>query len=122
MVHRLSLSLNSKRRIRTCRFQNYLFHLIYNRPLRAGRQIVFECFNAGRRSLRKCFDAPVSTVAHVPYYLMSRCRALCKETITDALHLTSYKELSRHALHVRPVLAALKELAVFSSLEGKRLF
>jgi hypothetical protein len=61
---------------------------------------VFECFDTGRRSFGKRFDASVRTVAHVANYLMPRRCSLCKETVTDALNLTSYEKLSRHTLHV----------------------
>ena len=59
-------------------------------PLRSSREIVFESFNAARRSFRKRFNASVRTIAHVADNLMSRCRALSKETIPDALNLASY--------------------------------
>src|ERR1700752_193355 len=121
MVHRVWLSLNSKCRVGTCRLQNNLFHLIYHRPLRSSCKIVFECFDADRRSFGKCFNASIRTVANVAHYLVPGGRTLRKETIPDALHLTSYEKLSRHALHVRPLLLALKKLARFSLLEGECL-
>src|SRR6185295_19846174 len=122
MIHRLSLSLNPKRRIRTRRLQHQLFHLINHSPLRSSHEIVFECFNTGRRSFGKRFNASVRTVPHVANYLMPRCCSLCEETITDALNLASYEKLSRHTLHVRPFLLAPEKLAVFSSLERESLF
>src|ERR1044072_1837260 len=96
MIHRLSISLNPKRRIGTSRLQNQLFHLIDYSPLRSSHQIVLERFNTARRSLGKRFHASVRTVAHIADDLMPRCRALCKETIPDALDITSYKELPRY--------------------------
>jgi len=59
-------------------------------PLRSSHEIVFKGFDTTRRALGKRLDSAVRTVAHVADDLMSRCRALCKETIADALHLTSY--------------------------------
>src|ERR1044072_2220530 len=100
MVHRLSLSLNPKRRIGTGRLQNQLFHLIDYSPLRSSHKIVLERFNTTRRPFRKRFTTSVRTVAHVSNYLMPRCRTLRKEAIPDALNLPSNKKLSRHTLHV----------------------
>jgi hypothetical protein len=74
--------------------------LIDYSPLRTSREIVFECFDTSRRSFGKRFNASVRTVAHVADYLMPRRCSLRKETVTDALNLTSYKKLSRHTLHV----------------------
>jgi hypothetical protein len=100
MVHRFRLSLNPKRRIGTRRFQNQFFHLIDYSPLRSSGKIVFKGFDTTRRAFGKRLDSAVRTVAHIADNLMPRCCSLCKETITDALNLTSYQKLSRYTLHV----------------------
>src|ERR1700754_4669081 len=96
------LSLDSKCRVRPCRLQVYLFHVIDYRPLRPGRQVMFESLNTARRSFGPRFNTSIRTVAHVSNYLMSRRRALRKETITDALHFTFDQKLSRYSQHSAP--------------------
>src|SRR6185369_1321856 len=83
------LSFDSKCRIRPCRLQVNLLQLIHYRPLRPRRKIVFERL-----------DASIRTVAHVTDNLMTRRRALRKETITNSLHFTSNQKLSRYSQHV----------------------
>src|SRR6476646_2494725 len=86
------LSLDSKCRIRPCRLQADLLQLIHYLPLRSGRKIVFESLDATRRSFSKRLDASIRTVAHVTDNLMTRGRALGKETITNSLHFTSHQK------------------------------
>lgn len=71
--------------------------MIDDRPLRPSREVVFESFNTARRPFGKRLNAAIRTVAHVPYHLMSRRRALRKKTITNSLHFTTYQELSRYS-------------------------
>src|SRR6185503_21297069 len=94
-----TLALNSECGIPTGRFEVDLFELIDDGPLRSGGEIVFECFDAVRRSFGQCFYRPVRTVAHITDDLMSRRSTLCKETITNALHFASYQKLSRNSRH-----------------------
>jgi hypothetical protein len=61
---------------------------------------VFESFNAACWSFGKRFNTSISTVAHVTNHLMSRRRALGKETIPNPLNLTFDKKLSRYS-HVQ---------------------
>jgi hypothetical protein len=58
-------------------------------PLWSRRQIVLESLDTVRWSFGECFDRAVRTVAHVAYHLMPRCRSLCKEAITNTLHIAS---------------------------------
>jgi hypothetical protein len=99
MVHIRFLSLDAKCRVSPCRLQVYLLNLIDCRPLRPRHQIVLEGFNAVGRPFSECFNRSIGTVAHVPNNLMSRGRALRKETITNSLHFTSYQKLSRYLQH-----------------------
>ena len=77
--------------------------MINYRPLRSRCEIVLERFNAVRRSFRKCLYAAVRTIAHVTDDLMSRRRALRKETITNSLHFASYQKLSRYFQPFAPI-------------------
>jgi hypothetical protein len=64
--------------------------MVHYRPLRPGREIVFESFNTIRRSFSKCLDRSIRAVADITHDLMfGRC-ALRKETISDPLHIASY--------------------------------
>src|SRR5687768_9598942 len=103
MVHKgvSSLSLNSKRGISSSWLKRNFFNLIDYSPLRPGRKIVFESFNAVRRTFNKCFYTSIRTVAHITHNLVSRCRTLRKETIPDALHFTAYQKLSSYS-HPEP--------------------
>lgn len=84
------LSFDSKRRIKASWLQIYFFHVVHYRPLRPGREIVFESFNTTRRSLGKSLDRSVRAIAHVTDDLMfGRC-ALRKETIPNPLHVAAY--------------------------------
>src|ERR1700752_110830 len=114
------LSLDSKCRIRPCRLQVYLFHLIDYRPLRPRREILFESFNTARRSLRPSFNTAIRTVAHVTHNLMPRRRSLRKETITYSLHVTFDQKLSRYSQTPFPSLLTLEQLPRLTLLERKR--
>jgi hypothetical protein len=64
--------------------------VVHYRPLRPGREIVFESFNTIRGSFSKSLNRSIRAVAHVTHDLMfGRC-ALRKETISDPLHIASY--------------------------------
>ena len=91
------LSLDSKCRVRPCRLQVYLFHLIHYRPLRPRRQVLFESLNTAGRSFSPRFHTAIRTVAHVAHDLMPRRRTLREEAIPDALHVTLYQKLSRYS-------------------------
>src|SRR6185436_13710533 len=91
------LSLDAKCRIRPCRLQVYLFHLINYRPLRPRCEIVFKRLDTTRRPFGQCLDAAVLTVAHVTDNLMPRRRALRKEPIPDSLYFTADQKLSRYS-------------------------
>jgi hypothetical protein len=60
------------------------------RPLRPGREIVFESFNTIRRSFGKSLDRSIRAIAHVTHDLMFGRRALRKEPVPDSLHIASY--------------------------------
>lgn len=68
-----------------------LFELVHHRPLRSGSEILFESFDAARRSFHERFDRTIRTVAHVTNNLMSRRGALREETIAHSLNLASYQ-------------------------------
>src|SRR5688572_3897958 len=91
------LSLDSKCRVRSCRLQVYLFHLIDYGPLRARYEIVLERLHTVRWSFGKRLDRAIRTVPHVTNNLMPCRCALRKETITDSLHFTSNQKLSRYS-------------------------
>lgn len=72
-------------------------------PLRPRRQILFESFNIVRRSFGPRFNRSVRTVAHVTDDLVPRRRTLCKETVTNSLHVAFDQKLSRYSQLQPPV-------------------
>src|SRR5678815_4607776 len=97
LKHQALLPFNAKCRVRPCRLQIYLFHVIHYRPLRACRQVMLESLNTARRSLCPRLNTAIRTVAHVTYNLMPRRCALGKETIADSLHVAFNQKLSRYS-------------------------
>jgi hypothetical protein len=66
---------------------------------RAGRQIVFEGFNAFERAFGQCFDSPVGEISHVAQNLMAGGSALREEAVADALHSSANQKFSRDYHH-----------------------
>jgi hypothetical protein len=62
---------------------------------------MFESFDVVRRSFCERFDRSIITVANVANNLMTCCGALRKESIANALNITSYQKLSRYTRHDR---------------------
>jgi hypothetical protein len=62
---------------------------------RAGREVVFESFDARGRAFGEGFDAPVRQIAHVARDLVACGGALGEEPIADALHLTVDQKFAR---------------------------
>lgn len=84
----------------SCRIEIDFFQLVHHRPLRAGRQILFERFHAARRSFSQRFDRTVFAVANIPDNLVSGRGALREEAIPDSLHFSTNEKLSRY-LHLK---------------------
>src|SRR5437899_12337274 len=70
--------------------------MIDRREARTGSQFVLERFNTPRGTLGQSFDAAIVQILHVTNNLMSRSRALCKETKPDTLNVTAEEELSSY--------------------------
>ena len=74
--------------------------MIDYRPLRSRGEVMLESFNTPWRTLSESLNRAIRTVAHVTDNLMSRRCSLREETITNPLHFTSNKKLSRY-LHLK---------------------
>jgi hypothetical protein len=62
---------------------------------------MFERLHIVSRAFCQRFNRTVGTVSHVTNYLMSRGRALRKESISNALYVTTDQKLPRHQrLHI----------------------
>ena len=72
--------------------------MINCREARTGSQFVLERFNIPRGTLGQSLDAAISQIFHVTNNLMSRGRALCKETKPDTLHVTAEVKLSSYLI------------------------
>ena len=64
---------------------------------RASGEIVLESFHLRSRTFRQSFDASIIQVLHITDNLMTRGRALRKETKADSLHITADNEPARNS-------------------------
>jgi hypothetical protein len=95
-----------------CGLKVDLFDVFDHGEIGAGRELVFEGFDALGRSFSQRFDAPVIQISHVPQNLVAGGGALGEEPETYALHLSSNQKFSRdphhHPLHKEKRLLPLK--------------
>lgn len=86
-----------------------LFNVLDCGEGRAGRQIVFEGFDAFESAFGQCFDSPIREISHVPQNLMAGCGALREEAVADALHSSANQKFSRD-FHPHPLLQTSQTL------------
>lgn len=117
-------SFNAERGVVAGRLDKKLFDVLDGAECGAGRQLVFECFDAFTRTFGDRLDATVGQVAHVADDLVPRRRALCKEAKADALHFPTDRKLSCGFHPVNPLeenirRGLLKNLAILKEESTK---
>ena len=84
---------DTKRRIRSVRFENDFFHIFDTREARTRGQIMFERLYCTFRALGNGLNSPIGEVPYIASDLVTRRRTLGEIPVTDTLDQTANKKL-----------------------------